>query len=155
MVNYRRCYVAGGTYFFTVNVLDRRSSVLVDHIDELRQAFRVMQAKKPVVIDAIVVLPEHLHTVMTLPEHDSDYPGRWRMVKSVFTRLLKKKGLELVKDQRGEHRLWQKRYWEHTIRDERDYRHHIDYLYNNPVKHGLVKQAKDWPYSSSHRHLIT
>ena len=153
MVNYRRNYVAGGTYFFTVTLRDRRSSVLVDYIGELRQAFAVMQAKKPAVINAIVILPEHLHTVMTLPDQDSDYPDRWRIVKSAFTRSLKKQGVVLGKDRRGEYNLWQKRYWEHTIRDEDDYRYHIDYVHYNPVKHGLVEQVKDWPHSSFHQYV--
>ena len=99
------------------------------------------------------MLPDHLHTVWTLPEGDADYSGRWRAIKSHFTRSLRSAGLSLIRDDRGEYRLWQRRFWEHTIRDDDDYRHHIDYCHWNPVKHGLVARLSDWPYSSYHHYV--
>jgi REP element-mobilizing transposase RayT len=113
MVRYRRNFVPGGTFFFTVTVADRRSSVLVDHIVALRAAFRVTRSERPFAIDAIVVLPDHLHTIMTLPPDDSDFSGRWRRIKSLFTRRVSAQDKTLRK-QNGEHALWQPRFWEHT-----------------------------------------
>ena len=151
MVNYRRNRVAGGTYFFTLTLRDRHASTLVDHIDALRQAFRTTRHKRPFELDAIVVLPEHLHAVWTLPPDDNDYSSRWRSIKSLFTKALKGQMANVARNRRGEHDLWQRRYWEHTVRNEEDLRRHIDYLHFNPVKHGLVNRVRDWPYSSFHR----
>ena len=151
MVQYRRNYVAGGTYFFTITLLNRQSSLLTDHIDDLRFAFKATMEKMPFEIDAIVILPEHIHAIFTLPEGDVNYSSRWRLIKSLFTRQLIKKGVALTRNHRGEYNLWQKRFWEHTIRDEDDMNHHIKYIQNNPAKHGLVANAIDWPYSSIHK----
>jgi putative transposase len=153
MVRYRRNFVPGGTYFFTVTLADRGSSALIEHIASLRYAFRLTRGERPFDIDAIVVLAEHLHVVMTLPDGDSDYSGRWRRVKSLFTRGAVKKGLRARKNARGEYDLWQRRFWEHTIRDETDLARHIDYIHYNPAKHGLVSRVGDWPYSSFHRYV--
>jgi putative transposase len=153
MVAYRRNFVSGGTYFFTVTLRDRRSRVLVDHVDLLREAFRDVRRERPFILDAIVVLPEHLHTVMTLPKGDADYSGRWRAIKSAFSRSLAKAGVRLRQGHRGEYRLWQRRFWEHTIRDEDDLQTHVDYIHYNPVKHALVERAAAWPYSSIHRFI--
>jgi putative transposase len=153
MVRYRRNFVPGGTYFFTVTTADRRSSALIDHIASLRHAFRVARAERPFDIDAIVILPDHLHTVMTLPDGDSDFPGRWRRVKSLFTRRAFKSGLQAERNTRGEYDLWQRRFWEHTIRDETDLTRHVDYIHFNPIKHGLVSRVSDWPHSSFHRYV--
>ena len=153
MVNYRRNYVPGGTYFFTVTLRDRSSRLLTAHIGLLREAFRVVRSKQPFRIEAVVVLPEHLHTIWTLPGGDDDYPGRWRAIKSAFTRAVVKSGVAVARNENGEYALWQRRYWEHTIADERDFRLHVDYIHFNPVKHGWAKQAADWPYSSFHRHV--
>ena len=150
MVNFRRNYIKGGSYFFTVTLRDRKSSLLTDNLALLRNSFREMMHKHPVTINAIVVLPEHIHAIFTLPRDDNNYPLRWQMVKSQFTRLLKRQGHVLAKDERGEHRLWQRRYWEHTLKDENDYARHVDYIHYNPVKHGLVNQVYEWPYSSFH-----
>ncbi len=152
MVRYRRNFVPGASYFFTVTVVDRRSSVLIDNIDVLRHAFRVARRERPFTVDAVVVLPEHLHTVITLPDGDADFSGRWRRIKSLFSRQVSKR-LPLERDRRGEYLLWQKRIWEHTIRDEKDYQRHIDYIHFNPVKHGLVSRVTDWPHSSFHRYV--
>jgi len=153
MVHYRRHRIAGGSYFFTVTLNDRRSRVLTDHIDHLRAAFRATQRTKPFVIDAIVILPEHLHTVWTLPPGDADYSGRWHSFKSRFSRALRTAGQPLPRHANGEHALWQRRFWEHTIRGARDYERHVDYLHYNPVKHGYVPAVADWPYSSFHRYV--
>ncbi len=151
MVQYRRNYVAGGTYFFTLALHNRQSSLLTDHIDELRFAFKATMEKMPFEIDAIVILPEHMHAIFTLPEGDVNYSSRWRLIKSLFTRQLIKKGVALTRNHRGEYNLWQKRFWEHTIRDKDDMNHHMEYIQNNPIKHGLVANAIDWPYSSIHK----
>ncbi len=136
----------GGCYFFTVTLKNRKASTLTDNIQLLRHAFREELNKRPFVIDSIVVLPEHLHTVWTLPENDSDYSGRWRAIKSSFTKALNKAGKAGAKNNRSEYDVWQKRFWEHMIRDETDYFRHLDYIHYNPVKHGLVQSAAHWQY---------
>ena len=159
MVKYRRNRIQGGTYFFTVTLSDRRSKMLTEHIELLRDAFRTVRRERPFEIVAMVVLPEHLHAVWTLPERNDDYPGRWRAIKGRFTRLVRKDpgfryaASRLRPDKRGEYGLWQRRYWEHTVRDENDLARHVDYIHYNPVKHGLVQNVADWPYSSFHRYV--
>lgn len=145
MVGYRRNFIPGGTYFFTVTLQDRQSTLLTQHIEQLRHAFQKARKDRPFQIEAIVILPEHLHTIWTLPENNTDYPGRWRIIKSQFTRNIKKEGIDLKSNQRGEHNIWQPRYWEHTIKDDDDLQHHINYIHYNPVKHGLVKNVTDCP----------
>ena len=98
-------------------------------------------------------MPDHLHTIWTLPENDADYSSRWRAIKSRFTRRLRTQGAPLQANSKGEYALWQRRYWEHTIRDEDDLQKHVDYIHYNPVKHGLVNRVTDWPYSSFHRYV--
>ena len=151
MVNYRRNRVPGGTYFFTVVLANRASSTLIDHIDLLGQAMRETRAKHPFETLAIVVLPDHLHAIWRLPDLDQAYSMRWRMIKSLFTRKLGQSGVRLPMRSNGERRLWARRFWEHTIRDEIDLRRHIDYIHFNPVKHGWVEQAVEWPHSSLRR----
>ncbi|MHB1351419.1 MAG: REP-associated tyrosine transposase [Desulfobulbaceae bacterium] len=153
MVLYRRNRVLGGTYFFTVALRDRRARTLTDHIDVLRSVVMAAHAEHPFTMDAMVVLPEHLHAVWTLPSGDADYAGRWRLIKSRFTRALVKAGVQLSPNARGEYNLWQRRYWEHTIRDETDLARHVEYIHFNPVKHGLVRQVRDWPHSTFHRYV--
>jgi len=153
MVYYRRNRVPGGTYFFTVTLADRRSQALVEHIALVRKAFRQVYRERPFRMEAVVVLPDHLHTVWTLPEGDDNYSRRWRAIKSRFTRLVRQAGVSLNPNAKGEYDLWQRRYWEHTIRDEDDLQRHVDYIHYNPVKHGLVKRVADWPYSSFHRYV--
>jgi putative transposase len=152
MPNYRRNRVPGGTYFFTVNLEDRDSALLVDHIEELRASVRRARQLTPFHIDAWVVLPDHMHALWTLPEGDSDYPRRWQTIKLLFSRQLPlRESLPNTRYQRGERGIWQRRYWEHTIRDDRDYAAHMDYIHFNPVKHGLVVSVADWHHSSFHR----
>ena len=153
MVRYRRNFVPGGTFFFTATLADRRSRALVKYFSSLRRAFRTVRRERPFSIDAVVVLPDHLHIIMTLPPDDADFSGRWKRFKGLFTRLAVAQGLPSTRNQRGEYALWQRRFWEHTIRDEIDLARHIDYIHYNPVRHGLVSQVCDWPHSSFHRYV--
>jgi putative transposase len=152
MTNYRRNFVPGGTFFFTVNLAERRLRLLTEHIDKLRTAVRVARTTHPFTIEAIVVLPDHLHAIWALPEGDNDFATRWRLIKSAFSRALPK-GERISESRRskGERGIWQQRYWEHTLRDERDLARHMDYIHFNPVKHGHVSCVTDWPHSSFHR----
>lgn len=152
MPDYRRNRVPGGTYFFTVNLLDRDASTLTTHIDALRKAVQRERTRRPFHIDAWVVLPDHMHCVWTLPEGDHDFPQRWRGIKMGFVRALPaREARSEVMARRGERGIWQRRYWEHTIRDERDYVAHVDYVHFNPVKHGYVAHPAAWPHSSFRR----
>src|SRR3954468_21006913 len=152
MPNYRRAFVPGGCWFFTVNLLDRRKTFLVDHIDALRAAVEKTRVSYPFVINAIVVLPDHLHAVWTLPPGDADFSMRWRLIKSYFAKVLpKQERRSAVRKARGERGIWQRRFWEHLIRHESDYARHIEYCHINPVKHRLVMRVRDWPHSSFHR----
>jgi putative transposase len=152
MPDYRRNRVPGGTYFFTVNLLDRSSDLLVSQIDALRVAVRKVRARHPFHIDAWVVLPDHMHAIWTLPANDDDYSARWKAIKIAFAKSLpKSEWLSPVRAAKGERGIWQRRFWEHTIRDQQDYAAHVDYVHINPVKHGLARCATDWPYSSFHR----
>lgn len=153
MVRYRRNFIPGGTFFFTVTLRDRRSHLLVDHIAALRHVFRVTRNERPFTIDAIVILPDHLDAIMTMPPGDSDFSGRWQRIKGLFTRRVVAVGVPAERNQRGEYALWQRRFWEHTIRDDSDFSRHVDYIHFNPVKHGLVQRVSDWPYSSFHRYV--
>jgi putative transposase len=140
------------SYFFTVNLLDRRSRLLTEHIGLLRQAFHYARERHPFSIEASVVLPDHLHAVWTLPDGDADYALRWRLIKSAFSRgLPPSESVSNSRSSKGERGIWQRRYWEHTLRDENDFARHVDYIHFNPIKHGHVTQVADWPHSSFHR----
>ncbi|EOI3575444.1 transposase [Cronobacter turicensis] len=143
MSRYRRLYIPGNTWFFTVNLRDRRSLLLCRAIDLLRVQVARVKRRYPFTIDAWVVLPEHMHCIWTLPEGDNDYSLRWQEIKKGFTRALTPR--------RAADTVWQRRFWEHGIRDEKDFRRHMDYVYFNPVKHGWVRQVCEWPFSSFHR----
>jgi REP-associated tyrosine transposase len=152
MPNYRRAFVPGGCWFFTVNLLERRQRLLVDHADALRNAFEETRKKYPFDIVAIVVLPDHLHAVWSLQPGDADFSTRWRLIKARFAKALpKQEWLSAVRQARNERGIWQRRFWEHLIRNDADYARHIEYCYINPVKHGLVARVQDWPHSSFHR----
>jgi putative transposase len=152
MTNYRRNFVPGGCQFFTVNLADRKSRLLTDRVDSLRAAFRYARGRHPFRIDALVVLPDHLHAIWSLPEGEADFATRWRLVKSAFSRALPKaERISPSRLRKGERGIWQRRYREHTLRDECDYSRHADYIHFNPVKHGLVTRVSDWPHSSFHR----
>jgi len=152
MPNYRRVFVPGGTWFFTVNLLQRHGNdLLVREIDLLRQVVAVVRRRHPFHIDAWVVLPEHMHCVLTLPPGDSDFSRRWRLIKSGFSRALPKvERRSATRVAAGERGIWQRHFWEHLIRDEVDYQRHVDYVHVNPFKHGYVRRVRDWPYSTFH-----
>lgn len=157
MSHYRRAYVPGGSYFFTL-VTERRAPILCEEISRacLRDALRECQRRWPFRIDALVLLNDHLHTIWTLPEGDTRYSARWGWIKKEFTKAyLAAGGNEQARSesrlQQRRRGVWQRRFWEHALRDEADYDKHFDYLHYNPVKHGYVECVKDWPYSSFHR----
>lgn len=145
MRRYIRTHLAGVTYFFTVNLAERRGNdLLVHHIDTLRTAVADVKTRHPFSIDAMVVLPDHLHCMWTLPPDDGDYSLRWRQIKSKFSAAVPK--MELISQSRrakGERGIWQRRYWEHQIRDDDDFARHVDYIHFNPVKHGCAKTPGD------------
>src|SRR6266403_2215037 len=152
MTNYRRNFLAGGSYFFTVNLADRRLRLLTEHIPLLRAAFRGVRARHPFAIEAAVILPDHLHTIWTLPDGDADFATRWRLIKSGFSRAVP--GGERISASRAAKRergIWQRRYWEPTLRDEDDFARRLDYIHFNPVKHGHAVRVRDWPFSSFRR----
>jgi putative transposase len=152
MTSYRRNFIAGASFFFTVNLADRRSRLLTADIKLLRAAFRETRARHHFAIDAIVVLPDHLHAIWTLPDGDADFATRWRLIKSAFSRGLPVgEPVSPSRMRKGERGIWQRRYWEHTLRDETDFERHVDYIHFNPVKHGHAAQAGAWPYSSFRR----
>ncbi|UCJ17488.1 transposase [Pseudomonas sp. MM211] len=154
MSNYRREWMPGGTYFFTVTLADRRSTLLTDAIEVLRQAYGNAAHSMPFQTIAICVLPDHLHAVWRLPDGDSAYSQRWSLIKSCFSRSLPASDdLGASKLRRREKGIWQRRFWEHRIRDDDDLARHVDYIHYNPVRHGLVERVCDWPYSSFHRYV--
>ncbi|MCB5161536.1 REP-associated tyrosine transposase [Marinomonas algarum] len=144
MSNFIRSKQKGGTFFFTVTLKDRQSSVLIDHINLLRESVRHVKSRRPFTIIAWVVLPDHIHAVWKLPDGDNDFSTRWQLIKIFFTKRLKA-------TTQYQHSVWQSRFWEHEIRTEQDLTAHINYCYLNPVKHGLVTSTHEWPYSSFHR----
>jgi len=154
MPDYRRAFIPGGSWFFTVNLLERRKTLLVDHVATLRHAVDATRRSLPFAIDAFVVLPDHLHAIWTLPPGDADFSTRWRLIKTRFARALpRQERLSPVRVARNERGIWQRRFWEHLIRDEDDYARHVAYCYINPIKHGLVARVSDWPHSSFHRNV--
>ena len=155
MPNYKRMHRPGGMWFFTVNLLQRRhNDLLVREIELLRQSVRKVRASHPFEIVAWVVLPNHMHCIWHLPQGDSNYSTRWRLIKSHFSRSLPSTEYRSpIRQQAGERGIWQRHYWEHLIRDEEDFQWHFDYVHINPLKHGLVEQVKDWPYSTFHRYV--
>lgn len=152
MPEYRRPKVKGATWFFTVTLTDRRSCLLVEEIDLLRRVFADVRRRRPFRVDAMVVLPDQIHAVWTLPDDDGDFSTRWSLIKGDFTRALTRQGRDVSTGRRlGERSLWQRRFWEHLIRDDGDFGRHVDYCHINPMKHGLVGRVMDWPYSTFHR----
>ena len=154
MSNYKRARLEGGTYFFTVVTLNR-TAILTTPLARrcLSKAFALTKRRYPFKLEAICLLPEHLHCVWALPENDSDFSTRWSFLKRTFTRLyLGAGGTQGTKNAsrkaRHEAGIWQRRFWEHLIRDDKDYYNHLDYLHYNPVKHGLVKSPAEWKWST-------
>jgi putative transposase len=154
MSRYRRPKIEGGTFFFTVVLADRSSDLLVKHIERLRQVYRAVRERLPFETNAICILPDHLHTIWTLPSGDSDFASRWSQIKSGFSRGLPAAQLRSRSQiERRETGIWQRRFWEHAIRDDADFERHVDYIHFNPAKHGYVTRVCDWPYSSFHRYV--
>ena len=176
MPDYVRPNVNGAYVFFTVTLADRGSDLLVREIAGLRAAVAEVRVERPFEIDAWVVLPDHLHAVWTLPPGDADFSARWGAIKARFTRGVRDSGRvgfqptigadgersvvgwnptlpSASKLRKGDAGVWQRRFWEHHIRDKADYANHVRYCWINPVKHGLVERAVDWPYSSIHRDI--
>lgn len=144
MSNYRRAYLPGGVYFFTV-VTHNRAPLFTseERVEILRDSFRKIMATRPFQIDAMVILPDHLHCIWRMPEGDADYSSRWREIKKAASRQIAP-----AADARNERSVWQRRFWEHVIRDEEDWRRHVDYIHYNPVKHRLAASPALWPWSS-------
>jgi putative transposase len=153
MRTYQRLRIDGAKYFFTVNLAERQGNSLpIQYLGNLREAFRQTRQDHPFEIDAIVILPEHLHCIWQLPPGDDNYPSRWRLIKGRFSMALPHaERISPSRRRKGERGIWQRRYWEHVIRDEEDYQNHMDYIHYNPLKHGHVQAARDWPHSSFHR----
>ena len=149
MANYRRFHVPGATYFFTVCLEDRASSALVDHIAVLRAAYAATVREMPLRSQTVVVLPNHLHAIWTLPPDDDNFPERWRKIKARFSHSVRP-SVERTpsKASRREKGIWQRRYWEHMIRGLDDFAQHFEFCRLDPVRHGLVAHPADWPYSS-------
>jgi putative transposase len=154
MSRYRRAKVEGGTFFFTVTIADRSGDLLVRNIDRLRSTYRQVQEWYPFRTIAICILPDHLHSIWSLPEADTDFALRWRLIKSGFSRGLdrsaRRSASKIAKRDKG---IWQRRYWEHAIRDDVDLARHVDYIHFNPVKHGYVSRVCDRPHSSFPRYV--
>ncbi len=156
-MQYRRAKTPGSSYFFTV-VTHNRHPILCEpeNIDLLRDSFRKVIHQHPFIIEAIVILPDHLHCLWTLPPGDADFSNRWRLIKSWFSRRCQiqyQGSVSASRKSKNERAVWQRRFWEHLIRDDRDFLSHVDYIHYNPVKHGLVVSVKDWQYSSFHRYV--
>jgi REP-associated tyrosine transposase len=154
MTRYRRAKIEGGTFFFTVTLADRSTDLLVRHIDGLRRVYMSVRDRYPFDTIAICVLPDHLHAVWSLPPGDANFSLRWNLIKSGFSRgLPANRQRSSSKISRREKGIWQRRYWEHAIRDDTDLERHIDYIHFNPIKHGYVSRIHDWPHSSFRRYV--
>ena len=154
-MRYRRTAAAGASYFFTV-VTHLRRPLFADGeaIGMLHAGVESVQARWPFTIEAQVILPDHLHAIWTLPDGDADYPTRWRLIKEAFTRsyiqYIRRPPHDNGRRARGEQAVWQRRYWEHLIRDDRDFSAHVEYIHFNPVRHGFVTAPRDWAHSTFH-----
>jgi len=202
MAEYRRFYQSGGSYFFTVVTYNRMPILTTsENLSRLHQSFKHVMNQHSFTIEAMVILPDHLHCIWQLPPGDSDFSTRWRLIKRYFS-ITKDKPVNPVRmsstfqlddshgalnpvfalkgilssspiqapieaglrtrqavgfsngvTERGEKNIWQRRFWEHFLRDEEDWRRHIDYIHYNPVKHGYVQNPADWPHGSFQKAL--
>ena len=154
MSRYRRLYVPGGTYFFTVYLADRSATTLVDEIALLRTVYGSVSLEHPIKCEAMVILPDHMHAVWTLPAHDADFSIRWKKIKGRFSQHCRAKGApSRSKVAKGEKGIWQRRFWERHVRCEEEFAAAVRYCHLNPVKHGFVARPEEWPYSSVHREI--
>jgi putative transposase len=153
MPRYVRAKIKGSVFFFTVVLAKRPSNLLLDQIDRLRQVYRTIQQRRPFETIAVCVLPDHVHALWALPEGDNDFSMRWSLIKSGFSRGLDPMPRSASKVGKREKGIWQRRYWEHAIRDDADLERHVDYIHFNPVKHGHVTRVADWPHSSFHQYV--
>src|SRR5437773_2374500 len=153
MPRYVRAKIKGSVFFFTVVLAKWPSNLLLDQIDRLRQVYRTIQQRRPFETIAVCVLPDHVHALWALPEGGADFSTRWSLIKSGFSRGLGAEPRSASKIAKREKGIWQRRYWEHAIRDDADLARHIDYIHYNPIKHGLVSRVCDWPHSSFHRYV--
>lgn len=149
MSNYRHNRVPGRTFFFTVRLLDRSSSLLTEHISAFGEAIRQTRTRRPFHVDAWVVLPDHAHAIWTLPPGDADCAGRWRAVKIAFSKSLRKASAASV----NEGAIWERHYLEHPVGGDDEYAALVDYVHTNPLRHACCAQAADWPWSSLHRFI--
>ena len=153
-MRYRRNRAAGASYFLTLVLADRHSALLTRHIALLREALRHVKTRHPFILEAIVILPDHMHMLITLPEKDDDYPKRIMLIKQHFSRHIPRgEKISTSRMQKGERGIWQRRYWEHTIHNDEDFARCMNYIHMNPVKHGYVQRAADWPHSSLPRYI--
>ena len=156
MSEYRRAYFPGGTYFFTVKTFERRPVLTrEDYRIALRKAIVEVRHNLPFDSIAWVLLPDHIHTIWKLPERDANFSLRWSLIKQHVTRQCRDGAVpsSLSRQNRREGTIWQRRFWEHLIRDDGDLEHHVNYIHYNPVKHGYVSKVADWPYSTFHRYV--
>ena len=149
MPRYRRANIKGGTFFFTVTLADRSSNVLVQQVETLRRIYQEVQKARAFETVAICILPDHLHAIWRLPEGDDDFPCRWNLIKGGFSRGISasasRSASKITKREKG---IWQRRYWEHAIRNDADLSRHVDYIHYNPVKHGWARCPHAWAFSS-------
>jgi putative transposase len=155
VTEYRRFFTSGSTWFFTVNLAERRGNrLLIENLAKLHNVVALVKMRRPFRIDAAVVLPDHLHCIWTLPPGDCDYPTRWNMIKGQFSRAIpKNERISKSREKRRERGVWQRWFWAHLLLDQMDFNRHMDYIHWNPVKHGYVARVVDWPYSSFGRFM--
>jgi len=156
-MRYQRSRAKGASFFFTVVTYRRKKILCHDtNITLIKEAVKHVMGRHPFTVDAIVVMPDHIHCIWTLPENDSDFSTRWRMIKGRFTRRcdgVYRSSITASRARKAEQAIWQRRFWEHQIRDEGDFRRHVDYIHYNPVKHGVADSPGEWPHSSFHRYV--
>jgi len=156
-MQYRRAFVPGGSFFFTL-VTEKRRGFFNDRssVDTPREAFRNVKRKRPLDVEAVVIIPDHLHCIWTLPPGDADFSTRWRLIKTWFSKHWRddlRVPPNQARQNKGQQAIWQHRFWEHALRDEMDFTRHVDYIHYNPVKHGYVSNPRGWPHSSFHRYV--
>jgi putative transposase len=143
----------GSVFFFTVVLAERPSDLLLEKIELLRRSYQAVQQQRPFETVAICILPDHIHALWALPDGDADFSTRWNLIKSGFSRGLEARPRSTSQVAKREKGIWQRRYWEHAIRNDADLERHVDYIHFNPVKHGHVARVADWPHSSYHRYV--